>query len=384
MKYTLCITQQCNMRCKYCYIWKKDAKISASTANKIIDFMFKNNPSEEKIEFGFFGGEPLLEFDLIKQITYMIEHHSSYKKEKIVLSVVTNGTIFSDEIGAYLNKHNIGFCVSCDGPAYVQDVFRCFPDGGRSSETVNKNIQRAMKVFPTIPVNAVFHPKTIKYLPEVVDYFVSLGLKQIHLNPDFSAPWSKKEIDLLPEIFNQIANKYISYYLSGDPKFISLIDSKVALILRGGYGPLEKCRMGRGEYAFTPSGNIFPCERLIGSDEAEDKCIGNIDEGIDISRMICHLAPGESINRECISCSLKNYCMNWCGCSNYFSTGYYNRVSPFLCALERTSIEVSFNTFRKLEKKLGPKFLHHLAGMPVLNSIERELNEDRTFATRFK
>jgi len=371
MKYTLCITQQCNLRCKYCYIVKKDSKMSLLTAEKIIDFMFKNTPSDEKIELGFFGGEPLLEFDLIKKITSMIENHPSYCKEQIQLTVVTNATIFSSEIAEFLNTHDIGFCISCDGPPFVQDTFRCFPKGAGTSDIVEQTIKQALEAFPTILVNAVFHPNTIIYLPQVVEYFASLGLKHIYLNPDFSASWTKKEVDLLPETLNRIGEKYISFYLLNDPHFISIVDSKIALILREGYKPLERCRMGKGEYAFGPSGNIYPCERLIGSDNGEDHCIGNIYDGIDLERMFCHKVPGQQINTECLSCEMKDYCMNWCGCSNYFSTGYYNRVSPFLCALERTSIEVALNVFQKIEKDLGPVFTDHLAGIPMINCLER-------------
>ncbi|MFN3396438.1 MAG: radical SAM protein [Thermodesulfovibrionales bacterium] len=330
MKYTLCITQQCNMRCNYCYIGKKTSVMSHQVAEQIIDFIFKNTPPEEKIDIGFFGGEPFLEFGLIKAITEMIEGHPSFNKNQVELTVVTNGTIFSDEIADFLNEHNIGFCISCDGPPFVQDMFRCFPDGRGSSGVVEKTIRRAIEVLPSVLVNTVYHPKTFRYLPQAVEYLSSLGVQQIYLNPDFSAPWSKKEADLLPEVYGQIAEKYINYYLLQRPRFISLIDSKITVILRGGYKPLERCRMGRGEFAFAPSGNIYPCERIIGSD-AGDRCIVNINDGLNLERMSCKMTPKQDINTECLSCGLKDYCMNWCGCSNYFSSGYYNRVSPFLC-----------------------------------------------------
>ncbi len=135
----------------------------------------------------------------------------------------------------------------------------------------------------------------------------------------------------------------------GDPHAISLIDGKVAVILRNGYQPLERCRMGRGEFAFTPEGTIYPCERLVG-DGNDGHAIGSVDGGIDISRMLCRRAPGESLNRECQSCGLKDYCMNWCGCSNFFASGYYNRVSSFLCGSEKASQESAspLGRFRRL------------------------------------
>lgn len=360
------------MRCKYCYIDKKDARMSLSTAKKIINFIFKNTPSQEKIDIGFFGGEPLLEFELIKKITEIIENHPSFNNKLVELTVVTNGTIFSDEIADFLKEHDIGFCLSCDGPPLVQDMLRCFPDGAGSSTVVTNTIRRAKDILPSVLVNAVYHPNTFRYLPQVVEYLASLGLKRIYLNPDFSASWSKKEAELLPEVYGQISRQYIDYYLQNNPHFISLIDSKITAIMREGYKPTERCTMGTGEFAFTPSGNIYPCERLIGADTGNGHCIGNITHGINRGRMLCKTDPGKEINTECISCSLKEYCMNWCGCSNYFSSGYYNRVSPFLCASEKTAIITAFNTFQTLEEKLGSAFFYNLIEVHTANCTAGE------------
>ena len=98
MKYTIFITQQCNLRCSYCYIGKKNAVMSLETAESIINNIFAHTPSEKKIDIDFFGGEPLLEFSLIKKIVSLIEGHPSYAPDRVELDVVTNGTIFSDEI----------------------------------------------------------------------------------------------------------------------------------------------------------------------------------------------------------------------------------------------------------------------------------------------
>lgn len=369
MKYTFSITQKCNLRCSYCYIGKREARMTLPVAQRAIEFAFKNTPPEEKIDIGFFGGEPLLEFGLIKDITGMIEDHPSFDMERVELTVVTNGTIFSDEIAEFMNRHNIGLCVSCDGPLHVHDMFRTFPDGSGSSAMVESNIRKASGILPSVLVNAVYHPQTFQHLPQAVAYFSSLGLRQIYLNPDFSALWSEKEADMLPDVYAELARQYTDYYMQGNPHFISPIDSKITVLLRGGYSPLERCRMGEGEFAFTPEGHIYPCERLIGSGGENKHCIGNVYDGLDQKKMCCGKIPTESVNEECITCGFKSYCMNWCGCSNYFSSGRYNTVSPFICASEKASIQTAFNAFQTLEKKLGATFIEHLAGTPSLNSV---------------
>jgi uncharacterized protein len=374
MKYTLCITRQCNLRCNYCYISKDDDVMPLSVAQAAIDFAFKNTPREEKIDIGFFGGEPLLEFDLIKEITGKITSHPLYDRERVILTVVTNGTILDHEIIDFLIKNNIAYQVSCDGPPEIQDIFRSFTCGQGSSSTVEKNIKYALEAFGAIPVNAVFHPRTFHNLPDVIEYFSGLGLKQIYLNPDFSAPWTKMDADELELIYKEIGEQYIRFYLDGNPHFISLIDSKITVILRGGYQPLERCRMGKGEFAFSPQGNIYPCERLIGSGIGKKHCIGNIVRGFDIKYSNCIETASGPVNTECLTCGFNDYCMNWCGCSNYFSSGHYNRVSPIICAMEKAIINTAFHAFQTLDKKLGPVFAEHLSGMSNLNSTLKMVN----------
>lgn len=368
MKYVLCITQRCNLACNYCYIGKKNARMPLSVAKKIIDFMFSNTPLEERIEIAFFGGEPLLEFDLITKITEMIENHPVFSKERVDLSIVTNGTIFTNEIADFVNKHNMVFGISCDGHSVVQNKFRRFADGKPSSDIVKNTIKLAIKSLPCVLVNSVHNPITFKYLPQVLDYFSSLGLRRIYLNPDYSAIWTKPDIKTLPEVYGWIGEKYINYYIQGTPRYISLIDNKIAVILRGGYKTDERCRMGSGEFAFAPNGNVYPCERLIENGDENSHFIGNVNTGIELSNLSCNNASGGSINKECMTCGIKEYCMNWCGCSNFMSTGYYNRVGAFLCASEKSAVQTAFNVFQILEKKLGPTFAEHLAGSPDINS----------------
>ena len=371
MKYTLCVTQRCNLRCRYCYIAKRDRTMPIDVAVRIVDFAFLNTPQEERIDIGFFGGEPLLEFERIRNITSMIEAHPKFDPGRVDLSVVSNGTIFSEEIADYLRRHKIALGISCDGPPSIQDAFRTFPDGSGSSPIVEQNLRRALGWFPDLPVNAVHSPATLPYLADTVDHLAALGVAKIYLNTDYSARWTRREADLLPDLYARVADRYVEFHERGEPRFISLIDSKIAVILRRGYRPLERCRMGRGEYAFSPSGNIYPCERLIGNGDGGCHCIGNIVAGLSPGAACAGAGDTKARNAECLECGLSVYCMNWCGCSNYFASGAYDKVGPFLCASERTAIMESMRVFQRLEERLGPTFVDHLSGLPWAASLRR-------------
>jgi uncharacterized protein len=371
-KYTLLTTLACNLRCTYCYIGKRNISITLPIAEQIIEFIYRHTPDEEKIDLGFFGGEPLLEFETMQRIVEMVESHFKYDPERIALSITTNGTIFSPEIASFLNRHRMVFCVSCDGPSHVQNHFRVFPDGRGSSAVVEETIRQARETLPVVLVNAVFHPLDFTSLPETIRYFSALGLRQIYLNPDFSAPWTAPVAAAMPKIYQEIGELYAEYYLRGDPHFISLIDSKIAVILRGGYKSSEKCQMGVRELAFGPDGHIYRCERLVGSGGMNEHCIGHIEKDFRPGGANC-VGIKASATRECRECTLRDYCMNWCGCSNYFATGSYDRTGPFLCASEKAAIQVAFRTIQELEKKLGPVFVEHMAGGAQINSFLKGL-----------
>lgn len=290
MKYTICVTQRCNLRCDYCYIGKRDISLSPDAARKIVDFAYRNTPADEKITIGFFGGEPLLEFGRIGSIVDLIEGHPDYTPERVEMTVVSNGTLFSEKSARYLRDHNIAFGVSYDGPPTIHDSSRCFADGRKSGKLVEQNLKRAVAELPETMVNAVYGPPTFHLLPHVVDYFSELGLRHIYLSPDFSARWTQADADILADLFTEIGAFHEGAFTRGDPHFISLIDAKIAVILRGGYGPNERCRMGRGEYAFSADGFIYPCERLIGEGGGGGHSIGHIDTGIAPDRLACHPA----------------------------------------------------------------------------------------------
>jgi uncharacterized protein len=367
LKCTLILTDKCNLACSYCYAQKKNSTMLLETAQKIVDFVFSNSRKDETIQFGFFGGEPLLEFDLIKGITKLIRGHSSFRPYQTSISIATNGTIFSEEISDFFAENDITPCFSCDGPPEIHDLNRHFPDGRGSSTFVESNIKKAVSLFPVLRVNAVYSPNTLQFLPDVVEYLVSLGIKNICLSHNFSAKWTQEDAKMVPKIYDAIGEQFIDFYLRKKPIYISLIDSKIAAILREGFTPYERCRMGKGELAFSTSGKVYPCEILAGSNTTIAHCIGDINGETPAQRRhrpIISVAK----NSECQVCSLKKYCVNWCGCSNFFATGCYNRVGPFECASERAAIGVASKVIRRM-KDNSAIFSHHLNGMPLMNVI---------------
>lgn len=342
MKVTLSLTHRCNLSCKYCYSGRAHKKdMSFAIGQKIVDFAMGITPAEQKIEFCFFGGEPLLCFDLMKEIIGYIREEEKQARNLIRLSVTTNGTLLTRSVLDFLKNEDVDFCISIDGPAHVHDINRCYKDGHGSFAEVARKLREAIKHLDYVQVNAVYSPETIDFLVESVSFLSQLGVPVIHLNPDICASWAKDTHPKLREMYMNVANYYIQRYQHGQEIAVNLIDSKIILFLKGGYAAGDMCGMGETEWGFAPSGNIYPCERFIGEDDDSSVCLGNIDTGLDSVRRCSLLKLRGNRNEECKTCGFKMYCMNWCGCTNYYMTGHTDLAGPMLCASEKAAIQAA-------------------------------------------
>jgi uncharacterized protein len=267
-----------------------------------------------------------------------------------------------------VRDHHVMLQVSCDGAPHVQDAHRRYLDGQPTSAVVEASLRTAIEALPAVLVNVVYGPDTYSYLPESIEYLVSLGLKQIVLNPDYSAKWTPDDIIDLKQTYDRIVELYLGYYRRQKPVFISLIDEKIAVVLRGGYRCAERCHMGYEEFAFSPQGFIFPCERLVGNGERNRHCIGHLDQSDQLSRNHCPSKGTTCKNAECRLCPVASFCMNWCGCTNFHATGDYSRASHFLCASERLAIEAALSVLKQNNGDQQLAYVHHFAGLPMLNS----------------
>jgi uncharacterized protein len=167
----------------------------------------------------------------------------------------------------------------------------------------------------------------------------------------------------------EVGEIYEAYHRAGTPHFISLLDAKIAVIMTGGYRPQDRCQMGSAEFAFSPDGHVFPCERLVGNGAANQHCLGKIGDDVSPCGSCGVSRSTVGNNVECQACGLREYCMRWCGCSNFMATGHYDRVSGFLCASEQAAIKVAFEVFQTLGQDLKARFVQQVVAQqqPLCN-----------------
>lgn len=361
MKVTLSLTHRCNLACTYCYAGlatKPD--MTLKTARRIVDFAVARTPADRVLDLGFFGGEPLLRTDLMGGTAHYAWERAEDAGLALRLGVTTNGTLLTQPVLDLVNKYDIGVCVSMDGPPEIHNAHRVYHDGRGSFDEVRAGLERALEQVARVQVNAVFGPEAVTALPETVAYLVDLGVNVIHLNPDICADWPPLISSDLATAYDQLADNYIAAYERGQELAINLIDGKLILFLKGGYAPDDVCGMGETEWGFAPSGNVYPCERFIGEDEDSPFLIGNVHTGLDATRRCAVLAHRGNRNDACTKCSLRDYCMNWCGCTNYYTTGHTDLAGAMLCASERAVIKAARRVFVTLSRSDNALFLDHL------------------------
>ena len=359
MKVTLSLTHDCNLACHYCYAGKKSHKnMTPDTAYKIVNFALAQSNNNQPVQINFFGGEPFLCLDLMREVADYTLQYAEQKQLDVELGVTTNGTLLGEDALRFLIDYSVDLCISLDGPENIHDHQRVYPDGSGTFKDVMGNLKKAKANLPSLQVNTVFGPSTLTSLPDVMDFLIGLDVPAIHLNPDIMTQWNVTDCQTLGPVMEQVADRYIACYQRGCELAVNLIDGKAILFLKDGYKSEDRCGMGETEFGFAPSGNIYACERFIGQDDDPRFRLGNIHTGIDPKRRCQIVSMRGNRNSECVNCNLNTYCMNWCGCTNFHMSGLSNQAGPALCAQERAVIGAARRVFITLAE--DDLFVDHL------------------------
>lgn len=359
MDLTLTLTHECNLACTYCYAGEKSRRsMTWKTAQHGLDFAFSFYA--EKIQLGFFGGEPLMEWDLLKKATLSAEKLAKKKNIPIKKTVTTNGSLITREKAQWLLDNDFFPAISIDGNKAMHDITRPNKGGKSSFKSCIKGLDIIHDTFPmgAYEVILVIDPSNIQHLADSVRFLADeKDIFRIAINPNFYIDWQDQELALWTKGFRNVGDFYLERYRAGNPVAINFIDNKIITRLKDGFEQCDRCGFGEKEIAIAPSGNLYPCERLVSDDTNEEMCIGNVFDGFDIEKRKAILKKRGNINRECGDCAFKSRCMNWCCCINYATTGEIDKTDGIVCFHERAAIEIADKIGAKLFEEKNPDFL---------------------------
>ena len=365
MNLTLCLTHDCNLRCAYCYAGRKFPRaMSWDTALRALEFGVKLARDEARLagrkprwQLGFFGGEPLLEWDLLQRATDRAGDLAAAEGMDLTLTVTTNATLLDPDRIRWLKTRKFHVGLSVDGDAAMHDLLRR-DAGGRGSHAA---AAAALDAFRGPDAGAevivVVDPRNAARLPAALDWLVSRDLRSISLNPNFSADWSPEARRHWRHGYAHAGRLYLRGFRERAPLTINVLESKIRTRLKDGYAPCDRCKFGEGEVAVAPGGALYPCERLVGDDTLAALRLGDVRTGFDPDAWRRITAARGNRDAACRDCALAPRCMNWCGCVNYATTGATDRVSGLVCFHERLSIAIADRVAEILYAESNPLFL---------------------------
>ena len=321
------------MRCSYCYAGAKlDQAMPEAVGRRAIDRAVASLAPGGVLEMGFFGGEPLLEAELVSGLASYARERAATADVRLSLALTTNGAVAGPAAWAVMSLPDLDLVVSHDGVPEVHDWHRRSVSGRPTSARVLATIDRCLAAGRSFRVVMVVRPDTVRSLPAGVQFLRGLGVRHLEPTLDLWAQWTPGDGRALDAAISRCADIWRSHI----PELsIGWLDEKAAVLTGVPQTPTARCGFGVGQVAVTPSGNLYPCERLIGED----------DDG-NVMRLPGHVSDGEDFLfprrcgscRPCVQCAIRAFCNTTCRCSNYTRTGDLSRPDGLLCLLNRACV----------------------------------------------
>ncbi|GFZ33071.1 hypothetical protein CSC2_35970 [Clostridium zeae] len=364
---TFCVTENCNLACKYCYMTGKNTKnkMDFEVAKKAVDYILENREffDDEGVIWDFIGGEPFLEIDLIDKISDYIKYemfkldHPWFNNYRFNFS--TNGVLYhTPKVQQYIrkNKGHLSIGISIDGNKIKHDLQRVKVDGTGSYDDVLKNIPLWMQQFPSATTKATFSHGDLKYIKDSIISLWNLGLKIIPANVVFEDVWHEGDDEIFEQQLKELADYIIENKLWEDHS-VRFFGPNIGLPLEK--KELEKNFCGAGTMlAIDWKGNFFPCVRFcdISLSQKKGKVIGDIYNGIneDKLRPFAALSTKIQSKEECLECEVASGCA-WCNGFNYdiADTDTIFQRATNICKMHKANVRANDYFWDRLSKELN-------------------------------
>ena len=340
------IAHDCNLACTYCFAEEGEyhgrrAVMSYDVGKHAIDFLVANSGARKNLEVDFFGGEPLLNWKVVKDlVTYSrgleMTHHKKFR-----FTLTTNGVLANEDVMEFANREMSNVVMSIDGRPEVNDMMRPFRGGRGSYEKIVPKFQEFAdsRHQDNYYVRGTFTRENLDFSKDVL-HLADLGFKQISVEPVVALPGEpyalrEEDLETICAEYDILANEMIKRKEGNDFNFFHFM-----IDLTGGpcvYKRLSGCGSGTEYLAVTPWGDLYPCHQFVGQDEF---LMGNVYEGImraDIADdfKCCNVYAKE----KCQKCFAKFYCSGGCAANSQKFHGNIKDAYEIGCELQRKRVE---------------------------------------------
>lgn len=343
---TLNLTRACNLTCEYCFSHHGNRlkRMTFETAKKCVNFILKEASEANinqlmsrfrSVDIGFWGGEPLLEWELMKQIILYAENCDESKDVIVTFSSTTNGTLLTEDKFDFLNEHQLAFLVSIDGTQETHNYYRKFRNGHGSHAIIMENMEKILKRWPFYAVRTSPYAEGIHRFYDDIKFLVDHKMYNIMFSPVFESDWTDERW----QIFEEQCMKVVDLIAEKRKKGLMLSIGKFQEFAQQiGARPKYPCGAGRHYVGFDTEGEIFLCHRFSKFDDErpwqeKEGCIGHVDVGITKPGIRNKLLDFHPVG--CEDCKIpQSFCAGGCPAVNYDLTGEVNTHSQLICRYE--------------------------------------------------
>lgn len=341
------IAHTCNLNCAYCFASQgkyhgERAVMSFEVGKRALDFLVENSGTRRNLEVDFFGGEPLMNFQVVKDLVAYARQIEQAAGKNFRFTLTTNGLLIDDDVIDFANRECSNVVLSLDGRQEIHDRYRVDFAGNGSWSKIIPKFQKlvAARGGKNYYMRGTFTHANPDFL-EDVKVMLDLGFRELSMEPVVAAegdPAALTEADLpiVMEQYEKLAELMISHRKQGDPFtfYHYMID------LSGGpciYKRISGCGSGTEYMAVTPWGDLYPCHQFVGEEAFR---LGDIWKGVENTRiqddfMACNVYARE----ECRTCWARLYCSGGCAANAYHATGSVRGVYEYGCKLFRKRME---------------------------------------------
>lgn len=352
---TLMISQDCNLRCTYCYgdggEYFDKGHMSFEVAQKAVDFLVKNSITKDPLLISFLGGEPLINFKLIKEVVQYCKYIMENSNKKFRYSITTNGTVFNDEINKFLIENKFTTQISVDGKKEVHDINRIYSSGKGSFEKLKENT-KFLRENSFITARATITGTNLDLI-ENFEELEKLGFVGIPMAPAQNL-LTEEEYEILIEKDEQLSLYFLNLIQNGDykrAKKLRMPYSMIEDIHDGKYKKELICGSGNTMCAIDINGKIYPCHRFVG---IKEQSIGSVFDNTFENKEYL-----DTINinnrKQCNKCWARTLCVGGCSHENLVNGGDFLTTPEKHCKYIKSHISHFINVYINLneeEKKI--------------------------------
>ncbi len=341
------VAHTCNLNCSYCFASQgrysaERAVMSFETGKQALDFLVANSGDRYNLEVDFFGGEPLMNFDVVKQLVAYARSIEKDVNKNFRFTLTTNGMLIDDDVIDFANREMSNVVLSLDGRKEVHDRYRVDYLGRGSWERIVPKFQRLVNARDgkNYYMRGTFTHANPDFLADIKT-MLDLGFNELSMEPVVCAPndpcaLTDEDLELVKKQYEELADLMLSRRREGKPFtfYHYMID------LSGGpciYKRISGCGSGTEYMAVTPWGDLYPCHQFVGDEKFK---LGNIWDGVTNTEMQNEFKGCNVYSRnECADCWAKLYCSGGCAANAYHATGSIRGVYKNGCELFKKRME---------------------------------------------